>query len=201
MHHSKLAADHLVLGCLSDATHSNGISAWQLQCQFGLGPYRSAWPLYGKLRRSRLAPGHSALAGPVEIDETEIRCRRKNDPLTGDSHKGKMLIVGAVEVEEGGTGSGRIHLAEASDYSADGLHPFIADNLAPSATAKTDGWPAYPGLPASNTTPMSSARWPSTSSCPGCTVSSPTSRSGPWASTTACAASICSPISIIRLPL
>jgi hypothetical protein len=29
----------------------------------------------------------------------------------------------------------------------DSLHPFIAQNLAPGATAKTDGWSGYPGAP------------------------------------------------------
>ena len=29
----------------------------------------------------------------------------------------------------------------------DSLHPFIARNLTPGATAKTDGWAAYPGAP------------------------------------------------------
>ena len=58
-----------------------------------------------------------------------------------------MLVVGAVEVEDGGAGPGRIRLAEVPDYSADSLHPFIADNLAAGAIAKTDGWSAYPGAP------------------------------------------------------
>src|SRR6266851_2609408 len=148
-HHAPLqdAADHLVLGGLSD---SNGISALQMQRQLGLGSYRSAWLLCGKLRHSMLAPGRSALAGLVEVDETEIPCRGKNDPLTGAggrSHQGKMLIVGAVEVQDGGAGPGRIRLNAVPDYSADSLHPFIAGNLAPGATAKTDGWSAYPGAP------------------------------------------------------
>jgi hypothetical protein len=30
------------------------------------------------------APGRSPLAGLVEVDETEIVCRSKNDPLKGD---------------------------------------------------------------------------------------------------------------------
>ena len=127
-----------VLGCL------------QLQRQLGLGSYRSAWLLCGKLRQSMVAPGRTALAGLVEIDETEIPCRSKNDPVTGGggrSHQGKMLIVGAVEVQNGGAGPGRIRLSKVSDYSADSLHPFIAGNLAPGATAKTDGWSAYPGAP------------------------------------------------------
>ena len=34
------------------ATHSNGISALQLQRQLGLGSYKSAWLLCAKLRRS-----------------------------------------------------------------------------------------------------------------------------------------------------
>lgn len=58
-----------------------------------------------------------------------------------------MLVVGAVEVEDSGAGPGRIRLAEVPDYSADSLHPFIAANLTPGATAKTDGWAAYPGAP------------------------------------------------------
>ena len=89
------------------ATHSNGISALQLQHQLGLGSYRSAWLLCGKLRHSMVAPRRTALAGLVEIDETEIPCRSKNDPVTGGggrSHQGKMLIVGAVEVQDGATG-------------------------------------------------------------------------------------------------
>src|SRR5260370_31469923 len=102
------------------------------QRDVGLGSYRSAWLLCGKLRRSMVAPGRSALAGLVEVDETEISCRGKNDPLTGGggrSHQGKMLIVGAVEVEDGGAGPRPIRLPELPDYSAASLHPFIADNL------------------------------------------------------------------------
>jgi ISXO2 transposase-like protein len=103
-----------------------------------------------KLRHSMVASGRSPLAGLVEVDETEIVCRSKNDPLRGGggrSHQGKILVVGAVEVEDGGAGPGRIRLAEVPDYSAQSLHPFIADNLAAGATAKTDGWSAYPGAP------------------------------------------------------
>src|SRR3954452_22188621 len=146
MHHSKLPLTLWFWAAYLMATHSNGISALQLQCQRGLGSYRSAWLLCGKLRRSMVAPGRSALAGLVEGDETEIPCRSKNDPLTGGgrrSHQGKMLVVGAVEVRDGGAGPGRIRLAELADYSAHSLHSFIADNVSAGATAKTDGWSAY----------------------------------------------------------
>ena len=63
MHHSKLALTTWFWAAYLMATHSNGISALQLQRQLGLGSYRSAWLLCGKLRRSMVAPGRSALAG------------------------------------------------------------------------------------------------------------------------------------------
>jgi hypothetical protein len=150
MHHSKLSLTTWFWASYLMATHSNGISALQLQRQLALGSYKTAWLMCTKLRRSMVAPDRSPLAGLVEVDETEIACRRKNDPLTGGgrrSHQGKMLVVGAVEVEDGGAGPGRVRLAEVPDYSADSLHSFIADNLAAGATAKTDGWSAYPGAP------------------------------------------------------
>ena len=90
------------------------------------------------------------------------------DPVTGGgrSHQGKLLVVGAVEVEDGSLGPGRVRLSQVPDYSAASLHAFLAANLAPGATAKTDGCPDIPAQPASPTTPMSSARWLPTSSCP-----------------------------------
>ena len=149
MHHSKLPLTTWFWAAYLMATHSNGISALQLQRQLDLGSYKTAWLLCAKLRRSMVAPGRIALAGLVEVDETAIACRSKYDPLSGGgrSHQGKMMVVGAVEIEDGGAGPGRIRLAEVPDYSADSLHPFIVQNLASGATAKTDGWPAYPGAP------------------------------------------------------
>jgi len=148
MHHSKLPLTAWFWAAYLMATHSNGISALQLQRQLGFGSYKTAWLICAKLRRSMVAPDRNPLAGLVEVDDTEIACRSQNDPLTGGggrSRQGKILVVGAVEIEDGGAGPGRIRLAEGADYAADSLHPFIAQNLAMGATAKTDGWSAYPG--------------------------------------------------------
>ncbi len=60
-----------------------------------------------------------------------------------------MRLAGAVEV----VGPGRIRLAAIKDYSATSLHAFIATNIAPATTAKTDGWSAYPGAPGVNHDP------------------------------------------------
>ena len=68
MHHSKLGLTTWFWAAYLMATHSNGISALQLQHQLGLGSYRSAWLLCGKLRRSMVAPSRTPLAGLIEVD-------------------------------------------------------------------------------------------------------------------------------------
>jgi len=148
LHGSKLPLTVWFWAAYLMATHSNGISALQLQQQLGLGSYKSAWLLCAKLRRAMVAPGRAPLAGLVEVDETEIPCRAQDDPPTGGggrSSQGKLLIAGAAEVQDGRPG--RIRLAALEDFSAKSLHGFVAADLAPGATAKTDGWSGYPGAP------------------------------------------------------
>src|ERR1700721_1857080 len=43
------------------ASHSNGISALQLQAQLGLGSYKTAWLMLQKLRRAMIDPDRSLL--------------------------------------------------------------------------------------------------------------------------------------------
>ncbi len=64
-HHASLqtGADHLVL-----ATHSNGISALQLQRQLALGSYKTAWLMCAKLRRSMDTPEDREAGRPKEAE-------------------------------------------------------------------------------------------------------------------------------------
>ena len=154
MHGSKLPLIVWFWAAYLMATHSNGISALQLWRQLGLGSYKSAWLLSTKLRSTMVAPERNPLSGLVEVDETTINHRAKNTPIAsapGRSHAGKLLVVGAVEIV--GRGPGRVRLAAIDDFSADSLHPFIKTNVTPAATARTDGWSAYPGLPAAHHDP------------------------------------------------
>ena len=80
LHGSKLPLTAWFWAAYLMATHSNGISALQLQKQLGLGSYKSAWLLCAKLRRAMVAPNRALLSGLVEIDETEIVCRSEDDP-------------------------------------------------------------------------------------------------------------------------
>jgi hypothetical protein len=129
-------------------SHSNGISALQLQAQLGLGSYKSAWLLLTKLRRAMVDPERSLLEGAVEIDETEIPLRSKDDPPAGGqgrSPQGKVFVAGAVELSPKGDPR-RIRLAPIADFSAATLRPFVVTTAAPGARVVTDGWSGYAGL-------------------------------------------------------
>ena len=86
-------------------SHSNGISALQLQAQLGLGSYKSAWLLLHKLRRAMVDPDRSLLEDLVELDEATLPFRTVKDPTAGGqgrSPQGKMRIAGAVELSPEG---------------------------------------------------------------------------------------------------
>ena len=81
MHASKLPLTMWFWAAFLMSTHSNGISALQLQSQLSLGSYRTAWMLAAKLRRAMVNPEREPLSGVVEADETIIPFRTKNDPV------------------------------------------------------------------------------------------------------------------------
>jgi hypothetical protein len=148
MQDSKLAFTTWLWAAWLMATHSNGISAKQLGHQLGLGSYKTAWLLCRKLRQAMVDPDRNQLSGLVEIDETSIPYRTRDDPPAGGrgrSHEGKIMLAGGVEI--GKDHVGRIRLEPIADYSADSLHAFIKDNIAEGACARTDGWSAYEGAP------------------------------------------------------
>ena len=149
LHGSKLDLTVWFWAAYLMATHSNGISALQLQKQLALGSYRTTWMLAAKLRRAMVDPDRNPLSGLVEIDETSLPFRTKNDPAGGGpgrSHDGKLLVVGGIGVGDGNK-PGRLRLAALTDYGAGSLNAFIARNIAPASTAKTDGWAGYAGVP------------------------------------------------------
>jgi len=141
------------------STHSNGMSARQLEDQLGL-TYRTAWLLTQKLRRSMVDPDREPLEGVVEVDQAEIPFRA-GDTFFDPGNAGKILIVGAVEVIDRDTHaakprrkgakyldtrSGRIRLAMIADNSAASIEAFVRTNVKPGTTLLTDGHRSYPGL-------------------------------------------------------
>jgi predicted RNA-binding Zn-ribbon protein involved in translation (DUF1610 family) len=140
MHKSRLPLTNWFWAAYVLATQPNGISALQLQHELGLGSYKTAWLLCAKLRRTMVVAERTPLSGIVEIDKTEIPCHGKNGSVTGDgwSRRGKMLVLGAVEVQD--RRLGRICLSAVPDHSATSLRAFLAANLAPGATVRTGEW-------------------------------------------------------------
>ncbi len=141
------------------STHSNGMSARQLEDQLGL-TYRTAWLLTQKLRRSMVDPDRDPLEGVVEVDQAEIPFRA-GDSFFDLGNAGKILIAGAVEVIDRDTNeakpqrkgakyldtrSGRVRLAMIADNSAASIEAFVRANVKPGATLLTDGHASYPGL-------------------------------------------------------
>jgi transposase-like protein len=159
LHRSKLPLTTWFWAAHVMATHSNGMSARQLEDQLGV-TYKTAWLVSQKLRRSMIDPDRDLLEGVVEVDQTEIPFR-VGDAFFEPGAAGKILIAGAVELIDRGAGkakprrrgekyldtrSGRLRLAVIADNSANSIEAFVRANVKPRATLLTDGHASYPGL-------------------------------------------------------
>ena len=159
MHRSRLPLTTWFQAAHLMATHSNGMSALQLEAQLGV-TYKTAWLLTQKLRRSMADPNREPLEGVVEVDQTEIPFRI-GDTFFERGNAAKILIVGAVEVIDRDTNkskprrkgakyldtrSGRLRLAMIADNSAASIEAFVRANVKLGATLLTDGHASYPGL-------------------------------------------------------
>ena len=137
------------------ASHSNGISALQLQAQLGLGSYKTAWLMLQKLRRAMVDPDRSLLEDLVEVDESDIPYRTKADPIAGGQGRspiGKLHFIGAIELSPDGHPR-RIRLAPLQDFSASSIEAFVTGSVEPGATILSDGFSAYGSLKGYNHQP------------------------------------------------
>jgi hypothetical protein len=89
MHRSKLPLTAWFWAAHLMTTHSNGMSARQLEDQLGV-TYKTAWLLTQKLRRSMVDP----LEGGVEVDQTEIPFRRSDEPGRDFGYKSNRRDLG-----------------------------------------------------------------------------------------------------------
>jgi len=98
-------------------THSNGISALQLQKQIRLGSYKAVLLWCVKAYCVILALNCELLTSLVEGNETEIPYCSKHNPLIASgwrSHQDRLLVAAAVKVQHGAVGL--IRLAAISDF-------------------------------------------------------------------------------------
>ena len=123
-------------------------------------------------------PECDPLEGMVQIDETSIVYRRKDDPVAagaGRNHDGKPLVAGAAERKEDER-PGRIRLSVISDFSGCSLKGFVAASTCEGATILTDAFSSCQGM--ERRKPPAQSRWRDGGARPayrGSTASSPTS--------------------------
>lgn len=122
------------------ATHSNSISALQLQPKIGV-TYKTAWLLLHKLRRAMVNPDRTPLQGDIEADETFMPWHSKEEGSSGE-----MIVIGALE-RIGRFKSGRIRLKRIEGVSKSDIQPFITENTAPDCDLFTDYAGGYVGVP------------------------------------------------------
>ena len=161
------------------ASHSNGISALQLQAQLGLGSYKTAWLMLQKLRRAMVDPDRSLLEDLVEVDESDIPYRTKADPIAGGQGRSPSANCISSAPSSSRPRPPTPHPPRAAqDFSAPRIGAFIAGAVTPGATILSDGFSAYKSLKGYNHQPRSSVKWRRTSSCPGSIGSSPILNAG-----------------------
>ncbi len=93
-------------------------------------------------------PDRTPLEGAVEIDESSIPYRKKEERSTGGQGRGpqgQMFIIAAVE-RRSGRKAGRIRLARLAENNAENIRPFVLANTAPGSTICTDGNQSYRDL-------------------------------------------------------
>jgi transposase-like protein len=149
MHKSKLPLTSWFWTAYVMATQPMGISALQLKRELGVSSYKTAWFLSARLRSAMTASDSRRLSGLVEVGQLEIPYRCKRISAAGasrGSRAGKMPVIGAIEIHE--LRLGRIRLSALPDCSAESLHAFLAANLTPGATVKTNEGFVYRGAPA-----------------------------------------------------
>jgi transposase-like protein len=125
-------------------TQKNGASALGLKRVLGVGSYETAWTWLHKLRRAMVRPGRDQLAGRVEVDETYLGGLEEG--VRGRQTFKKALVV--IAAQEDGRVIGRIRMRRIPDASAQSLHGFVQEAVAPGSVVHVDGWEGYNGLEA-----------------------------------------------------
>lgn len=152
MHGSHVSLSNWFQAAYFVSTFTPGISALQLQRQLGLGSYRTAWYILGRLRKAMVNDNREMLEGLIEVDEAYVggTPKGKRRGFFRDKPHNKALVMGAVEVRKITTKSGkskeiagRIRLGIIKSTDKPSLRSFIEENLKPGAKIRTDGLAGY----------------------------------------------------------
>jgi len=123
-----------------------GISAKQLERELGV-TYKTAWRMFNKIRTQLMADNGGVLTGEVEVDETMLGGKIRNDarrrrdamgwsPKRWDDET-KTKVFAAVERD------GRVRAQVIPNSSGPTLRTIVKENVDPSAILYTDEWGGY----------------------------------------------------------
>lgn len=111
----------------------NGVSALALQQNFGIGSYRTAWTILGKLRSCAVSPVRLPLTGTVEVDQAFL----------GGTKNKEIILIAA---EKRGSATGRIRLEHVQSEKAKEIQGFIQEVIAVGSTIISDRHKSYPTI-------------------------------------------------------
>ena len=145
MESSKLGFQVWAIALYQVTTNLKGVSSMKLHRDLGI-TQRSAWFLAHRLRESWRDHG-AQLAGPVEVDETFVGGKEKNNHAhkklkAGRGTVGKAIVVGAKDRE-----TNRVSATVVGNTDAKTLQGFVGSHAAKGATIYTDDHGVYQGLP------------------------------------------------------
>ncbi len=124
-------------------TSKKGVSALQLQRQLGLGSYRTAWHMCHRVRHAMSQdPLKGMLSGAVEVDETYIGGKPRNQKGTSHIGRGTKKAAVVALVERGG----RVRAKHIPNVTGKTLKGAIRENVDPSSTIYTDDLYTYRGI-------------------------------------------------------
>ena len=158
MHRSKLPLTAWFWAAHLMATHSNGMSARQLEDQLGV-TYKTAWLLTQKLRRSMVDPDREPLEGVVEVDQAEIPFREASVLRTRQCRQNPRLRGRRGDRSRRQSSQAEAQARQIPRYtfwphppchdrenSARSIEAFVKANVKRGTTLITDGHASYPGL-------------------------------------------------------
>lgn len=143
MHRSHITLRQWVQAFHSICSHKKGVSSLQLQRDLGLRSYRSAWHLTHRIRLAmKEDPLASLLTGTVEVDETYVGGKPKDDGTKHKRGRGtkKIPVVAMVERD------GKVKSKPITDVAGNTLKAAIREVVDQKSTIMTDEWRSYRGI-------------------------------------------------------
>lgn len=142
MHGSKLPLRLWFWVAYLMATETPGMSAVQLQRQFGLKRYEPVFHVLHKLRSSMVRYNRDKIDSIVELDETYV-----GGPTRGGKRgRGTEKALVIVAVEKKGRKAGRVRLRHIPDFRESTIKKFATDSIIKGSTIITDGLKTYGNL-------------------------------------------------------